>query len=206
MFFSIMQRRAAVSAAVVAVLALVAACGSQGAGAGALALPTGSATPSGAGSASATSSPTATSTGAQASEATAQALAAYRAAFAAWAALVAVADPHDYQSPVLAEHMSGQALSTVTGQVFIDINTRGAVSKGVPVLHPTVGQLIPANNPTQVIVNDCVNTSSWLLYTTDGHLLDNIPGGLEKTQSLMVLTNGVWKMNQLYMQEPGTCS
>ncbi|HEV2637208.1 MAG TPA: hypothetical protein VGX23_18790 [Actinocrinis sp.] len=200
----IVSCRAAASVVVVAVLASVAACGSQGTGVGAQSVK-GSSMPAAASSASGTSSPSAAGTSAQAAEAVQQALAAYRGAFAAWVSVASVASKSDYQSPVLAEHMSGQALSSVTGQVFIDTSTDGAVSRGAPVLHPTVGELVPADSPAQVVVNDCVDTSSWLLYTPDGRPYDDIPGGHDKTQALMVLADGVWKLDQLYMQDPGTC-
>lgn len=205
MVCSTMRRRAAASAAVVAMLASAAACGSQSAGTGALANPTGLPTPTSVASGSAALSPSATGTSAQAAEAAAHALDAYRGAFAAWVAVASVPSKADYQNPVLAEHMSGQALSSVTGQVFIDTSTEGGVSHGNPVLHPTIGELIPADAPTQVVVADCVDTSSWLLYTPDGRPYDDIPGGHDKTQALMVLANGVWKLDQLYMQHPGTC-
>jgi hypothetical protein len=101
--------------------------------------------------------------------------------------------------------MSGQALSTVTNAVYVDTDVKGAVAKGAPILHPTVGKLVPANDPTQVVVNDCVDTSNWLLYTPDGHLYNNAPGGREKTQALVAYSGGAWKVTQLYLQPVGTC-
>lgn len=129
----------------------------------------------------------------------------YRAAFADWVTVVSVPSKSDYQNPVLADHMAGQALSSVTSQVYVDTNVKGAVSKGSPVLHPTAGETVPTNDPTQVVVNDCVDTSNWLLYTPDGHLYNNVPGGREKTQALVALSEGTWKVTQLYMQPVGTC-
>ncbi len=195
------RRVAAVSVLCVA-LASVAACASGG-GAGALpAASGGTAAPA---SASTNSAPP-TGTSAQATDAARQALAAYRAAFADWVAVESVPSKSDYQSPVLARHMAGQALSSATESIYLNTSVKGAVSKGVPVLNPAIGQLVPASAPAQVVVNDCVDTSSWLLWTADGkHLFNDVPGGRQKTQALIALVGGAWKMTQLHMQKIGTC-
>jgi predicted small lipoprotein YifL len=195
------MRRAAIGLSAAALLASVTACGGQS---GPAALPT-------AVSGGATSSPPSTaapSTSGTSPQAAAeqQALAAYRAAFADWVAVTSVASKSDYQNPRLADHMTGQALSQASSTIYVNTSVDQTVSKGAPVLHPTVGELIPANNPTQVVVNDCVDTSSWLLWTSDGkHLYNNTPGGRRKTQSLVVYSNGAWKVSQMYMQNVGTC-
>lgn len=147
----------------------------------------------------ASTSPSSSST--QAGQAGQDALAAYHAAFADW---VAAAATSNYQDPVLAHHMSGQALSYVTRSMYINL-TKGAVSKGAPVLNPTVGQLVPANDPTEVVVNDKMSDSSWLLYTTDGHLFNDVPGGCHQTQALVVKKDGVWKVDQFAINKTGTC-
>jgi hypothetical protein len=135
-----------------------------------------------------------------------RALAAYRAAFADWAAISAVPNKSDYQNPQLADHMSGQALEAVTGSIYVNTDVDQAISKGAPVLHPTVAELVPANGPTEVVVNDCVDTSSWLLWTSDGkHLYNDTPGGNRKTQSLVTDVDGVWKVSEMLMQKVGTC-
>jgi hypothetical protein len=194
-------RAAAIASA--AILASVAACGSQGSSS---ALPSASGSSPLSGSASVAASPAVTTTSAQASAAIARALTAYRAAFADWAAVTAVADKADYQNPRLADHMSGQALETVTQSVYVNTNVDQAITKGAPVLHPSFGEVVPANDPTQVVVNDCVDTSDWLLWTSDGtRLYNNVPGGHRKTQSLVVYADGAWKVSQLYMQKVGTC-
>lgn len=196
------MRRITIGLSSAALLASVAACGGQS---GPAALPT-------AGSGGATSAlpssnpPSTSSTSPQAAAAVQQALIAYRAAFADWAAVTSVASKADYQNPRLDDHMTGQALSQASSTIYVDTNVDQAVSKGAPVLHPTVGELIPANSPTQIVVNDCVDTSSWLMWTSDGkHLYNNTPGGRRKTQSLVAYADGAWKVSQMYMQSVGTC-
>lgn len=155
----------------------------------------GSPTPSGSATAPSASSP-------QAAQAGQDALAAYRAAYADW---VAVGATSNYQDPVLTHHMSGQALSYVSGTLRVD-QVQGSVSKGAPVLHPTIGQLIPTSDPTQVVINDVIDTRSWLQYTTDGHLYNDIPGGCRQSQALVVKKDGAWKVDQFAINKVGTGS
>jgi hypothetical protein len=191
------MRHAAIGLGAAALLASVGACGGRS---GPAALP---AVSGGAASAP----PVAPSASSASPQAAAQhALAAYRAAFADWAAVEAVPGKADYQSPRLADHLTGAALSYVTGAVYVNTNVDGAVAHGEPVLlNPTVGQSIPASNPTQVLINDCVQTNAWLLYTADGHLYNNVPGGREKTQALATLSGGTWRVSKLVMEVDGTC-
>lgn len=135
----------------------------------------------------------------------AEALAAYRGAFADWETVARSSAQNSYQSPVLADHMSGQALSSVTGQIYVNTDVDHSVSKGAPLLHPTISELVPADDPTQVVINDCVDSTDWLQYTTDGHLYNGVPGGRQKTQALVALSDGAWKVSQLLIQPVGTC-
>jgi predicted small lipoprotein YifL len=199
--FHLCVKRPVAAVGVLVALTSVAACGAQG---GAAALPAASKSAAGHVLSPASSSPSTTSTAAPAVQ---QALAAYRAAFADWASVETMPGKLDYQSPVLARHLSGQALSVVTRSVYVNTAVKGAVAKGTPLLHPTVGEVTPANDPTQVVVNDCVDTGSWLLWTSDGkHLYNDVPGGHQMAQSLVVLSDGAWKVSQLLMQPVGTCS
>jgi predicted small lipoprotein YifL len=198
-----MRRRAAVGLGAAVLLASVAACGGQS---GPAALPSASADSATTTAPPSTAAPSVSGTSAQAAAAVQQALAAYRAAFADWTAVEAIPSKADYQNPQLADHLTGAAFSYVTGAVYVNTNVDGAVAHGKPVLlNPTVGQMVPASKPTQVLINDCVQTDAWLLYTTDGHLFNNVPGGREKTQALVTLSGGAWKVSKLVMEVVGTC-
>jgi hypothetical protein len=170
----------------------------------------GSASPTASHAASTASSATSTSTAADAStsaslgpsaSAAQAALAAYRAMYTDWASAAATSN---YQDPALAHHASGSALSKITRALYID-KTEGTVGKGQPVINPAVSHLVSADNPTQVVINDCFDDSNWLQYTTDGHLYNNVPGGRHKTQALVVETGSSWKVDQLAVQAVGTC-
>jgi hypothetical protein len=194
-------RRAAAGLGAAALLATVAACSSQG---GPTALPTVSS--GGATSAPAAATATPSGTSRQAAAAAQKALTAYRGAFADWASVAAIPSKADYQNPQLADHLTGDALSYVTGSVYIKTNVDGGVTHGKPVLlHPAVTQAVPAANPTQIVITDCISTNSWLLYTTDGHLYNDVPGGRDKTEALVAVSDGVWKVSKLVIQTDGTC-
>lgn len=207
-----LRRRAAssTSRAVAALLAAgvivsAAGCGGSG-GKGAAGSAQAGSSPSGSTSSSSVSpapSGSATASGAssaQAAQAGQDALAAYRAAYADW---VAAAATSNYRDPVLTQHLSGQALSYVSSALRVD-QVQGSVSKGAPVLHPTIGQLVPADAPTQVVINDVVDTKNWLQYTPDGHLFNDDPGGCRQSQALVVKKDGAWKVDQLALNKVGT--
>jgi hypothetical protein len=200
-----LQRRVAtLVGAAVAVGSLAACGGGHGSSTpGAVPLgPSGSAPSSGASArSSATSVQSDNGSSAQANQAGQNAQAAYRAAYADW---VNAAKTSNYQDLALEHHMSGQALSYVSGSLRVH-QVQGTVAKGDPVLRPTVGQMVPAADPTQVVINSQVDDSNWLSYTSDGHLYDNTPGGCHQSQALVVKKDGVWKVDQLAINQVGTC-
>ena len=188
--------RFALPASAFALLVGAAGCSSSGGTASSASPSAGGASPSVSVSASPTSSASASSPQAQA------ALAAYRGMIADWTAAGLTAN---YQDPALAHHMSGSALSQVTRHLYVE-KTEGAVVRGTPqLLDVAFGQMVPASSPTEVVINSCLDTSSWLEYTTDGHLYNNVPGGKRKTQVLVVSRNNAWKVDQLAMNAVGTC-
>lgn len=200
-----LQRRVAMLVGAAVMLGSLAACGSghsSTSGAAPLGGASGSAGSSSVpGSSSATSAPSgAGSLSSAAVQAQQDALAAYRAAYADW---VTAGATSNYRNPVLLNHMSGQALSYVSGVLRVD-QVQGTVGKGAPVLHPTIGQLVPENDPTQVVINDVVDTRSWLQYTTDGHLYNDTPGGCRQSQALVVKKDGLWKVDQFAINKVGT--
>ena len=69
----------------------------------------------------------------------------------------------DYQSPLLPQHASGEALSVLV-QGLAKNQEQGIIAKGKPVLHPQVTSLTPANQPTQATISDCFNDTIWLDY------------------------------------------
>ena len=112
----------------------------------------------------------------------------------------------DYKDPALAQYTSGSALEEITKALLAE-QDKNAVSKGAPVVtNVTYGQMVPAANPTEVVINSCFSDSSWLEYkASNGSLYNDIPGGGHKTQVLAMNEAGTWKIDQLAMNSVGTC-
>jgi hypothetical protein len=146
--------------------------------------------------------PTATLLTPAAQQAGRDALAAYRAMWADW---VAVAATSDYQNPRLAQHLSGDAYSMVYKAVYVN-KSNGLVGRGQPALSPWLSAATPADSPTRITILDCTDDSRWLRYTLDGKPNNDTPGGRHRTEALLLLNaGGVWKVDQLLIQEIGTC-
>lgn len=134
-------------------------------------------------------------------QAEAAALAAYRAM---WADMVIAARTSDYQSPILAEHASGNALALLIHGLAVN-RQEGIVSRGQPTMDPQVLSMSPAAGPTQVDIVDCFDDAHWLNYKVSGGLQNNVPGGRHHTTATVVDTAGVWKVTELQVGAAGTC-
>jgi hypothetical protein len=129
------------------------------------------------------------------------ALAAYRGM---WANMVVAARTADYQDPILAQHASGAALSTLV-QGLYSYRQQGLVIMGTPVTHPTVTSLTPSADPTQANVSDCFDDTHWLAYKTTGGLENNVPGGHRQVTAVVSDIGGTWKVTQLDTGAEGSC-
>jgi hypothetical protein len=147
-----------------------------------------------------TSTPT-SSLGTPSSRAAGNALAAYRGM---WAEMVVAARTADYQDPILAQHASGAALSTLV-QGLYSYRQQGLVIMGTPVTHPTVTSLTPSADPTQANVSDCFDDTHWLAYKTTGGLENNVPGGHRQVTAVVSDIGGTWKVTQLDTGAEGSC-
>jgi hypothetical protein len=121
-----------------------------------------------------------------------------------WTALVTAAQTSDYQSPLLAEHATGAALTLLIQGLARD-NLNRIVTRGKTVHHPQVATLTSAGNQSQASVTDCYDDTQWLEYTTTGALAKNNPGGRRATSANLVKKAGTWKVSQLTIQATGTC-
>lgn len=121
-----------------------------------------------------------------------------------WSDLVTAAETSDFQSPLLAQHATGDALTLLVQGLARD-QLHGIVTRGVTVHHPTVTSLSPASDPTHAVVADCFDDTRWIEYTTDGKRAKNAPGGSRATTADLVKTDGTWKVSQLTLAAAGTC-
>jgi 1,6-anhydro-N-acetylmuramate kinase len=121
-----------------------------------------------------------------------------------WSDLVTAAQTSDYQSPLLAQHATGAALTLlVQGLARDELN--GIVTRGKTVRHPQVASLTPAGSPTQATVTDCFADTHWLEYTSTGALAKNTSGGRRVTTAHLLRKAGTWKVSDLTIEATGTC-
>ncbi|WP_245960236.1 hypothetical protein [Prauserella flavalba] len=131
------------------------------------------------------------------------ALAAYQGM---WADYAAAATTSDWQSPKLSQYATGLALSTISRGLYAD-HYNGLVSRGSPVLHPSVSSVDPPNDPTKVMITDCGDSSHWLQYRADnGQLADNTPGGRRLINAtVQKQADGSWKVSDFGVHDLGSC-
>jgi hypothetical protein len=121
-----------------------------------------------------------------------------------WADLVIAARTSNYQSKLLPQHATGDALSLLVQGLATD-RALGIVTKGQPMLEPRVSSLTPAADSTKASITDCFDNTSWIEYKTNGTLQKNAAGGRRSTTADLVRTGGTWKVAELTIQKTGTC-
>jgi hypothetical protein len=130
-----------------------------------------------------------------------QVLSAYRAM---WADLVSAARTSDFQSPLLSQHATGDALQLFTQGLARD-QLHGIVTRGQVFLHPTVTSLSRAADPDRATVTDCLDDSQWMEYKVSGGLAKNGPGGRRATTAMLAKKSGAWKVTEITVGSVGTC-
>lgn len=136
----------------------------------------------------------ATSTGSAGRAARSAATAAY---LGMWRDMAQAATAPDWKSPRLADHASGDALSTVSRGMYAD-HVNGLVMKGAPKNAPKVTPAIPSTASTTVLISDCGDSSHWLKYRAgSGKLADSDPGGRQSiTAEVKRQSDGTGKVDR----------
>ncbi|MEC3978896.1 hypothetical protein [Amycolatopsis sp. H20-H5] len=132
-----------------------------------------------------------------------KALAAYRGM---WQDFVAAGQSSDWQSPTLGQYATGVALTNLSRGLYAD-HYNGLVTKGAPVLNPSVTSEDPVDNPKKVVVADCGDSTHWLKYRADnGQLADNKPGGRQQVNAVVEKqSDSSWKVTDYGVHDVGTC-
>jgi hypothetical protein len=128
---------------------------------------------------------------------TAQAVAAYRAM---WADAVAVGVKSDETDPRLDDHARNGGLGLLRYAMRQNAK-QGIVAKGQVHLAPVAKRV----GRSKVTIEDCLDSTHWLQYRTDGTLKNNVPGGHHKVDATVVESGGRWLVDSLYVHEVGTC-
>jgi hypothetical protein len=145
----------------------------------------------------------ATSTVAPVDKAKQDATAAYQAM---WQDFVTAGRTSNWQSPELARHATGIALQKMSRGLYAD-HQNGAVTRGEPVLNPSVSSAEPATNPTKIVITDCGDSTNFLKYDAKtGQPVDDEPGGRQLINATVELqSDGSWKVSDFGVREVGSC-
>lgn len=136
------------------------------------------------------------------STADAKAIAAYRGMWNAYAAAGETADPTHGD---LAQYATGDALESLTGALD-GYRKKKQVMKGRPVMKPRVASRSAGNPIRQLEVEDCADSTDWLVYDESGALTNDEPGGRRFIAATVKDTGGgVWKVSLFGVHEVGTC-
>ena len=120
---------------------------------------------------------------------------------AMWMDMAAAAKTANYQDPVLANHASGAALSTLVRGLY-SYRHQGLVIMGTLVTHPRVTALSPTADASVI---DCIDDTHWLVYKKTGGLENNVPGGRRRVTATLAQLGGVWKVTVLDSGAEGSC-
>lgn len=131
------------------------------------------------------------------------AIAAYQAM---WQDFVTAGRTSDWQSPNLGRHATGIALQKMSRGLYTD-HQNGVVTRGEPILAPSVSSAEPATNPTKVMVTDCGDSTNFLKYDAKtGQQADDEPGGRQLINATVQLqSDGSWKVSDFGIHEVGSC-
>ncbi|MFC4463956.1 hypothetical protein ACFPH6_05160 [Streptomyces xiangluensis] len=111
----------------------------------------------------------------------------------------------DWNSPKLAQHATGDALSAISRSMYAD-HLNGLVTKGEPRNYPKVTSATPAENPTTVMISDCGDSTHWLKYRRDtGKLADEGGGRRAITAEVTKQVSGSWKVTRFAVEGLGSC-
>ena len=117
-----------------------------------------------------------------------------------WADLVTAAETSDYQSPLLPEHATGDALTLLVQGLARD-QLHDIVTRGVTVHHPEVTSLSPAGRSRPGPPSPTASTTAqWIEYTTSGKRAKNAPGGRRTTTADLTKIGGTWKVSELTVE------
>ena len=131
------------------------------------------------------------------------ALAAYQGM---WQDFVVAGRTSDWQSPALGQHATGIALTNLSRGLYTD-HQNGVVTKGEPILNPSVSSAEPPDAPTKVVITDCGDSTNWLKYRKDnGQLADDEPGGRRLINAIVQKqSDGAWKVSEYGVHGVASC-
>jgi len=121
-----------------------------------------------------------------------------------WHAFVEAAKTSNPEDPTLTTYTSDNALTLIVNALTRN-RAAAEVTKGDVVLDPQVVGFKPPQNPTEVNVQDCVDSRNWLKYKASGGLVDDEPGAKHRTTATVTKNADGWKVSAFTLLGGGTC-
>jgi hypothetical protein len=112
----------------------------------------------------------------------------------------------DWQSPALAQHATGIALSNMSRGLYAD-HYNGLVTQGTATHDPQTSSMVPPSDPNTVVVTDCSDSTHYLkYYGSSGKPANDGPGGRQLINAtVQKQSDGTWKVSDFGVQAVGTC-
>jgi hypothetical protein len=131
------------------------------------------------------------------------AVAAYRQM---WSNFAIAGKTSDWQSSSLGRYATGIALTKLSQSLHGD-HDKGIVTKGEPVLNPSVSTVEPQDNPMKITIADCGDSTQFLKYRKDNDaLVDDKPGGRHRINATVEKqADGSWKVSDYGVHDVGSC-
>jgi hypothetical protein len=126
-----------------------------------------------------------------------EAVAVYRAM---WEQAVDASHTSDPKHPGLDDHATGGAYQLLLHMMRTH-QKDGVVARGRPTFAPEV----TSATASKVVIRDCSDASDWLMYTKDGQLENDVPGGHHLIDATVRKQGARWLVESLYIHEVGTC-
>jgi len=123
-----------------------------------------------------------------------------------WQDFVAAGHTSDWQSPLLRDHATGDALLQMSRGLYAD-HYNGLITRGAPFDDPVVQSATPDAQPTTVIISDCGDSSHFLkYYANSGQPASGAIGGRRMiTAEALKGADGTWKVDRFTVGDVGTC-
>lgn len=122
-----------------------------------------------------------------------------------WQAMATAGQVPDPDAPELRRYATGDALARVVA-ALASYRENGQVTRGRPVSHASVASATPPDDPTEVNIVDCGDSTNWTTHTkATGELISPDPRGRRRITAVVKKIDGSWKVAAFNVRELGSC-
>jgi hypothetical protein len=122
-----------------------------------------------------------------------------------WQAMAKAGEVPDPDAPEVRQYATGDALARVIG-ALVNYRENGQVTRGKPVSHASATSAKPADDPTEVTVDDCGDSTSWTTHNkATGAQISPDPRGRRHITAVVKKVDGTWKVATFDIGDIGSC-